>query len=57
MGIMITSAFHSEFIYWVDVLLPSSLRSKHHGLGLKERRDFWNLAHVVGGSWKSSSVC
>lgn len=44
-------------LYGVDVLLNRSLSPKHHRLGLKERRDFWNLAHMVGGSRKSLSIC
>lgn len=59
MGIMVTSALHSEFIYWVDVLLHSFLRPKHRGLGLKERRDFgiWRIWWVAAGSpWTSVDV-
>lgn len=47
MGAIINTAFHYEFAYLVAALLHSSLRTEHHGLGLKERRGFWNLEYKV----------
>ena len=46
--------FHWKFIYWVGTL-HSSLRTEHHGFGLKEGRVVWNLEYMVIGSSPSAS--
>lgn len=47
MGGIINTALYCEFIVCVDIL-QSSLRTQSHGMGLKERRGFWNFGASVG---------
>lgn len=55
MGTIITTAFHCDLVYWVDILLHSSLKSQHHGLGLKERRVFGTRSIWWVAAWSPGS--